>query len=243
MGAVGAASPADEELMKPSLMGADAVVPARPMERHWTTAARKALVATSGLLMWGWCYLHLLGNLTAFAGSDAMDAYAALLRRGRGWPLWSLRLLLGTALLGHVLLAAGLFVRARRARPVRYAVTGHQTASRASRSMRWSGILLLSFIIFHVLHLTVGALHPDFKPGQVYANLVRGLGSGLVVIWYVLAAAALGLHLSHGVCAAPVSLGWRVPQRTLARVAAVLGLVLGLGFASVPVAIALGVLS
>lgn len=229
--------------MKSSLMGADAVVSAPATDQHWTTAARKALVAASGLLMWAWCYLHLLGNLTAFAGPDAMDAYAKLLRRGHGWPLWGMRALLLAALLGHVLLAAGLFLRARRARPLRYAEARYQAASWASRSMRWSGVLLLSFIVFHVLHLTVGALHPDFEPGQAYANLVNGFGSGLVVVWYVLAAAALGLHLSHGVCAAPVSLGLRVSARMMARLAAVLGLVLGLGFAAIPLAISLGVLS
>lgn len=227
--------------MKSSLMDADVSAPATA--RHWTTSARKALVAVSGLFMWGWCYLHLLGNLTAFAGPDAMKTYAQLLRRGHGVPLWGMRALLGAALLGHVLLAAGLLLRARRARPMRYALTRYQAASWASRSMRWSGVLLLSFIVFHVLHLTVGNLHPDFEPGQPYANLVRGFGSGLVVGLYLLAAAALGLHLSHGVCAAPVSLGWRLPQRTLARLAIILGLVLALGFASVPVAIWLGVLS
>lgn len=229
--------------MNRSPVGADAVVSAPSPDQHRTTAARKAVLAASGLLMWGWCYLHLLGNLTAFAGPGALDAYAALLRRGYGLPLWGLRALLGTALLGHVLLAAGLVVRARRARPVRYAVTRYRAASWGSRSMRWSGVLLLSFIVFHVLHLTVGALHPDFRPGQVHANLVRGLDSGPVVVFYLLAAAALGLHLSHGVCAATVSLGWRVSQRKVGRLAAVLGLALGLGFAAVPVAIALGVLS
>lgn len=243
MRAEGAVSSTDEELMKSSLMAAGAVVSAPRTDRHWTTSARKSLVSASGLLMWAWCYLHLLGNLTAFAGPDAMDRYAALLRRGHGLPLWSLRALLAAALLGHVLLAAGLFVRARRARPVRYAVTRYQAASWASRSMRWSGALLLSFIVFHVLHLTVGALHPELKPGHVYANLVNGFGSRLVVIWYVLAAAALGLHLSHGLCAAPVSLGWGLSQRSMTRLAVSLGLLLALGFAAVPVAIALGVLS
>jgi hypothetical protein len=133
----------------------------------------KALAAVSGLFMTGWLVLHLLGNFTAFSGTAAMDTYAAALRR-LGPLLWLVRGGLLVAFFVHVGATLTLAKRARMARPVR-AEAGFHASSVASRAMAVGGPMLLVFVVYHLLHLTFGVVHPTFVPGHVYANLVSGV--------------------------------------------------------------------
>jgi succinate dehydrogenase / fumarate reductase cytochrome b subunit len=208
-----------------------------------STVGKKALVAASGLLLSAWVLLHLLGNLTVFAGPAAADGYAAKLHGAPGL-LWAVRLGLLAAALVHVAGVLSLARRARCARPVRASPPRHRASTLASRTMGAGGLLLLAFVVLHLLHLTFGVIHPRFQPGRVYDNVVLGLRAPAVAAGYAAAAGLLGLHLFHGLWGAVRSLGLR--QRTAGSLrrplVAVLATAVAAGFASVPLAVLAGVL-
>jgi len=205
-----------------------------------STVGRKALVAASGLLLCAWVALHVAGNLTVFSGPEAADGYAASLRR-MPVALWAARIGLGVAAAVHIAGVASLTRADRAARP-RHRARGPRASTWAARSMRLGGALLLAFVIFHLLHLTLGVANPSFLPGHVYANVVRGLHSPAMAGIYIGAALLLGLHLFHGLWAAVRSLGvWpdAAARRRRPAVAA-LSAAVALGFASVPLAVLAG---
>jgi succinate dehydrogenase / fumarate reductase, cytochrome b subunit len=212
------------------------------MRSRWrSTVVRKALVAVSGLVLWTWIVLHVAGNLTLLQGPAVADGYAAALRRSPGW-LWAARAGLATALLVHV---AGVVALTRTARAARPRHAWHRPAdvsAVASRGMRIGGALLLAFVIYHLLHLTAGVLHPHFEPGHVYANVVIGLQSAPIAAVYVAAAFLLGLHLLHGLWAVTRTLGVRPESAARRRrpAAAVVSAAIALGFASIPLAVLAG---
>jgi succinate dehydrogenase / fumarate reductase cytochrome b subunit len=108
--------------------------------------------------------------------------------------------------------------------------------------MRWGGVLLLVFIVYHILHFTTGTVHPDFVRGQVYDNLVTGLRVPAVAVFYLLAMLALALHLSHGAWSLFQTLGLTHPRLERGRrgLAVVLAIVVPAGFAAIPLAVLLG---
>jgi succinate dehydrogenase / fumarate reductase, cytochrome b subunit len=207
-----------------------------------STIALQAVAAVSGVFLFGWVLLHLAGNLTLFGGAAAADGYAAMLRR-TGPLLWLVRLALLLAFALHLWATATL---ARRAPPGSRLVAAGRTRSAtvASRSMRAGGLLLLLFLVYHLLHLTIGTAHPQFLAGRVHHNVVTGLGVPLVAAVYLAASALLGLHLSHGLWAALGSLGLRPDRdpRRNRRLATLFGLLVGGAFASIPLAVAAGAL-
>jgi succinate dehydrogenase / fumarate reductase, cytochrome b subunit len=205
------------------------------------SVGRKAVVGVTGLLLMGWCCLHLLGTLTVFAGPAVMDRYAGWLRQGASVPLWCLRAALLAAFGLHVWLVLGLWARARRARPIAYAARGANAVSAGARWLRWGSLLLLLAIVGHVAHLSFGLGHAGFDTRHAYSSLVRGVDSGWIAGAYVAFAALFGLHITHGVGAALVSLGGVLGERGRRWAARGVGLTLGLGFALIPLAIALGV--
>jgi len=211
------------------------------VELWGSTVGRKALVALSGLLLGMWVVLHLLGNLTVFSGAATADGYAAALRRIPAW-LWIARAGLAVAAVVHVAGVVSLTRASRAARPRHEGRARRRASTLAARSMRVGGALLLAFVVYHLLHLTFGVLHPGFVAGRVYDNVVRGLRPPWVAGVYVAAASLLGSHLFHGLWAAARSLGAR-PEAAAARrrpaVAAVSAAV-ALGFASVPIAVLTG---
>jgi succinate dehydrogenase / fumarate reductase cytochrome b subunit len=196
------------------------------------------------LLLWLWIALHAVGLLSMFGKPGAIDRYAALLH-GAPWLLWPMRaglvLFAAVHVTGSMLLArrARAALRGRSRGAVRYSPT-----SFASRSMRLGGAGLLVFVVLHVLHMTIGVLHPSFVPGHVAANLARGLASPLVACGYIAAAVTVGLHVLHGLWSAPRSLG--IGEHTARKhprpVVALVALALVLGFAAVPIAVLAGVL-
>jgi len=206
-----------------------------------STVGRKALVAASGLVLWTWVVLHLLGNLTVFSGGAALDGYAAALRRVPA-GLWAVRALLAAATAVHVAGVTSLACAGRAARPRRAMPLPRTPSAVAARSMRAGGALLLAFVVYHVLHLTFGVLHPRFLPGHVYDNVVVGLRPTWVAAVYVAAAAIVGLHVFHGLRAAMWSLGLG-RERLGGRgrpVVAMLAAAVAAGFAAVPVAVLAG---
>jgi succinate dehydrogenase / fumarate reductase cytochrome b subunit len=194
---------------------------------------------------------HMLGNLKVYLGADAFNHYAEGLREfgdpflGPGQALWIARIVLILALVLHVWSSVTLSRQNRAARSVEYKKRESMEFSRASRSMRWGGLALLAFIVFHILHLTTGTVHPDFIAGDAYHNFVAGFQSYPVVAVYVIAMIALGLHLYHGVWSAFQTLGAAGPRinRWRRPLAAAISLVVMCGNLSFPIAVLIGIVS
>lgn len=201
-----------------------------------STIGKKVVMAITGLIGIGFVLGHMTGNLLAFQGAEKIDAYAALLHGPLHTPLIVARLVLLAAVVLHALAAYQLTMRSRAARPVAYAAQQPQVATFASRTLRLGGVLLLVFIVFHILHFTLGTVHPAFEEGRVYQNLVTGFQQKWVALFYVVAMAALGLHLFHGAWSSMRTLGLVKPSADpLKRVLPiVLAVVVSAGFAVVP---------
>lgn len=205
-----------------------------------STVGRKIVMAVTGMILVGFVTAHMTGNLLMFKGPAAINGYSRFLHSA-GELLWAVRLVLLIALIFHVHSAWSLSRDARAARPDGYAERKVQAATWSARTMRWGGVLLLAFVIFHLLHFTTGTLHPDFDPHDVYSNVVIGFSVPAVVTFYVVAMAALALHLHHGVWSLFQTLGLNHPHLNPARrhLATFLAVVVPVGFASIPVAVML----
>jgi succinate dehydrogenase / fumarate reductase cytochrome b subunit len=206
-----------------------------------STIGKKVIMAVTGLVMAGFLVLHMLGNLQAFDGGARINAYSAFLH-STGEFLWLARAVLLVAVVLHIDAAIQLTRIARAARPQDYAERRSQVATVASRSLRWGGVILAAFIVFHILHMTTGTVHPSFVPGDVYHNLVTGFLVWPVAVFYLVAMAALGLHLYHGVWSSARTLGVVRPSpHPLHRpVAIAVSVVVALGFALIPIAVLAG---
>lgn len=215
-----------------------------------STVGKKIIMAITGAALLGFVVGHMAGNLKMFGGIGVdgvykMDHYAEFLRTmgadlfGRETLLWGARVVLLVCVGLHILMAFQLSAINRRARPVGYKVQSYQSSTLASRGMMIGGIILLSFIIFHILHFTTGDLHfRGFEYGKVYANVWNGFQSPLVVVFYILAMAALAFHTFHGAWSLFQTIGVDGPilNPILRGVAMVLAVVLFIGFVSVPIA-------
>jgi succinate dehydrogenase cytochrome b subunit len=206
---------------------------------------KKIVMGVTGLIGIGFVLLHMAGNLLAFRGSEALNAYAHFLA-STGELLWLLRLVLIVAVILHVIAAYQLTVQNRAARPVGYFNREPQVSTWAARTMRWGGVLLLVFIVLHIMHFTNPGWRPDgvFAKSDVYANVVISFQIWWVTLFYVLAMMSLGLHLYHGVWSSVRSIGAAQPSpRPLhRRVALALAVILWLGFTAVPVAVFAGLI-
>jgi succinate dehydrogenase / fumarate reductase cytochrome b subunit len=208
--------------------------------RSWV--GKKALMAVTGFALFLYVVVHMLGNLQAFQSALALDRYA---RQLRVFPalLWTARVLLAASALVHVVAGSQLWAARRRARGVAYRDHRTEDSTPASRTMFWSGLLILGFVVYHLLDLTFGVVNPDFREGEVFHNLVASLARGAAAAFYVLAVAGLGFHLWHGFWSAFQSLGFanRAFTPGIQRVAAALATLIAVGFAAVPLAVLLGV--
>ena len=190
------------------------------------------------------------GNLKIFFGAGAFDHYAHWLRTigtpllPNEWYLWIQRTVLTVAVLAHIGAATILARRARKARPIRYAHRPAIQGSYAARTMRWGGVIILLFVIFHILDLTTGTVNPVGDPARPYANVVADFAPHrwYVTLFYALAIIAVGLHLRHGIFSAARTLGQRTArgERVWKAVALVLSVVLVVGYLSVPFAVITG---
>lgn len=217
------------------------------MNRLWllwnSSVGKKVIMAVTGLIMVAYLITHVLANLLVFQGPANINAYSAFLH-GTGGALWAARVVLLAALVLHVAAAVQLANRRFGARPVGYAGGRRpQVSTWASRTIRWGGVLILVFLIYHILHFTVGTAHPEFAEGNPYHNVATGFRDPSVVILYLVAMAAVGLHLYHGVWSSGRSLGVSPPAPNPLRrtVALVLALLIWLGFTIIPVAVYAGV--
>jgi succinate dehydrogenase / fumarate reductase, cytochrome b subunit len=156
-----------------------------------------------------------------------------------------MRLVLLAALVVHVWAALRLARLSRQARPVSYDKQESLVFSYASRTMFWGGIIVGIFVVYHLLHFTWGTVHPDFRYGAVYYNLIVGFQVPLVSAFYILAMIPLGLHMYHGLWSSLQTLGANSPQYNRYRrpFAAAVALAVAVGNASIPVAVLTGILS
>jgi succinate dehydrogenase / fumarate reductase cytochrome b subunit len=215
-----------------------------------SSVSLKILMAATGLLLVGFLFAHMIGNLKIFVGAESFDHYAEWLRAlgtpllPETWYLWIQRAVLTFALVGHIAAATILARRARRARPVRYAHRPRVQGSYAARTMRWGGVIVLLFVIYHILDLTTGTLNPIGDKAHPYANVVADFAPGrwYVTLFYTLAVVAVGLHLRHGIFSAARTLGQRTARgERIARAAALaLAIILVAGYLSVPFAVLTG---
>jgi len=209
-----------------------------------STLGKKALMAVTGLILCGFVVAHMLGNLQVYLGPGHLDAYGASLRKVPAL-LWIARFTLLGAVLAHAWAAVTLTRANRAARPVGYRQRQDLAANYASNSMRWGGVTLALFIVYHILHFTTGQVHPDFREGAVHHNFVVGLQVWYVALFYMLAVLALGLHLWHGASSLFQTLGLNHPRYNALRrtAASVLTAVVVLGNLSFPIAVLTGIVT
>ena len=220
-----------------------------------STIALKLAMATSGIIFILYVLLHMYGNLKAFAGHDAYDTYAEHLRTigepmlPHSGALWVVRVVLILSVITHVWSAAALWRRASHARSTKYQVKRNVASSISSRTMRWGGLTILLFVIWHLIEFTIGKVNikggAKNDPYNLLVDSFSGSSWWMVVI-YLLALLALAFHLHHGTFSACQTLGYTntATSRARARIFGwVLAIVISGGFALVPIFIAAGVIT
>ncbi|MBV8552130.1 MAG: succinate dehydrogenase cytochrome b subunit [Acidobacteriaceae bacterium] len=226
--------------MATTVIGARETRPAR----FWAaTNGKKVVMAITGAILFLFVIGHMLGNLQVFEGPDKLNAYGRFLRIVPE-ILWTVRIVLLASVILHIWAAVQLAARKIQARPVGYAKHENVVSDYASRTMYWSGPILLAFVIFHLLHLTAGVIHPggEFVEGDVYHNVVAGFQVWYVSAWYIFSMILLGFHIRHGAWSMFQSVGINHPRYTpiLKKAAAVLAVVIVLGYISIPISVLLG---
>jgi succinate dehydrogenase / fumarate reductase, cytochrome b subunit len=215
---------------------------ARGARFYSTTIGKKAVMAVTGVLLFGFLIAHMAGNLQFFAGPEKLNAYAEKLRE-LGPLLWLMRIGLLIAAILHITASIQLARLKNTARPVSYAKKQSVGSSYASRTMYWSGPIVLAFLIYHLMHLTFGVGGLPYQDLRPYENTIAGFSHPVVTISYVVAMVLLGMHLYHGLWSLFQSLGFSHPRYTprLKLFAKAFTIVIVLGFISVPLAILAGV--
>jgi succinate dehydrogenase / fumarate reductase cytochrome b subunit len=218
--------------------------PYRVVNFWQSTNGKKVVMALTGVMMFLFVIGHLLGNLLVFAGRTRINAYAQFLHFDDSL-LWTVRSILIIAATMHVVVTIQLALRNKEARPISYLRKEAINSSYASRTMYWSGPIVLAFIIFHLLQFTAGYIHPEmrFIPNDVYHNLVTGFRVWWVSAWYVFSISLLGLHLRHGLWSMLQSIGLAHSlrkERALKQVALIVAVLIVLGYISIPISILLG---
>jgi succinate dehydrogenase / fumarate reductase cytochrome b subunit len=212
---------------------------------------KKAVMAVTGAMLVGYVLAHLLGNLQIYSSdAEQINRYAAFLHNPtNAAALWAARSVLLLAVVLHITASIQLWLQNRAARPIGYVKKADIPTSYAARTMIWSGPMVGAFVIFHVLHLTVGAVMPLRELGpnlpDVRYNVIDGFSNPWVSGFYILAMILLCLHLYHGMWSMFQSLGISHPRYTplLKKAAAVLSIAVAVGNCSIPIAVLTGLLT
>jgi len=212
---------------------------------------KKVVMAVTGAVLILFVIAHMVGNLKIFSGQEEINAYSRFLREV-GWPelgygqlLWIVRSVLFVCVILHITAAVQLTRMNWQARPVRYDSRKNVETTWGALTMRWGGLLLAVFIVFHLFHFTGGMV--GFQPGQfehmmVYQNVVAGFSVWPIAFFYILAMGALCLHLDHGIWSMLQTLGWVTLDNTknLKAVSRIVALIIFAGFITVPIAVLTG---
>ena len=218
----------------------------------WNTMiGKKVVMAITGIALVGFVIGHILGNLKIFTGPETINAYSRFLREvgmpelEYGQLLWLVRIFLLICVALHITAAVQLTRMSRAARPIGYTTKKDIETTWGARTMRWGGVLLVAFIVFHLFHLTGGLV--GFGPGQfkdlaVYQNVVAAFAVWPIASFYIIAMAALCFHLDHGIWSLLQTLGWNTARNeaTLQMISRGIAVVVFVGFTSVPGAVMTG---
>jgi succinate dehydrogenase / fumarate reductase cytochrome b subunit len=217
--------------------------PANPITFWQSTNGKKVVMAVTGFIMFAFVIGHMLGNLQMFEAPEHINAYGHFLHN-LGELLWIERAGLLLAITLHIVATIQLALRSKAARPIGYSRRKAINSSYASRTMYWSGPIVLVFIIFPLLQFTAGYVHPHatFTQGDVYQNVVAGFQVWWVSAWYIFAMILLGLHLSHGLWSMFQSVGIAHPRVSvyLKFAARSVAALIILGYISIPISVLLG---
>ena len=217
-------------------------LPLRRTERFYgSSVGLKAVMAVSGAMLFLFVLGHLIGNLQIYEGPEKLNHYSQFLHSMPGL-LWLVRIVLLVMVVLHIWSAVRLGLRNFAARPTGYVQKKPAGSTYASRTMYWSGPIILAFVIYHLLDFTFGTVNPHFEEGNVYANVVASFRLIPVSAFYILAMLLLCLHLYHGLWSMFQSLGFYHPRYTpvLRRAAAVAAILIAAGNISIPVAVMAG---
>jgi len=206
-----------------------------------STVGKKAVMAVSGCVLFLFVLTHLAGNLQIYEGPEKINNYARLLRSMPAL-LWGARITLLVMLALHIWSSIQLAIRNNAARPTHYVKKKAAGSSYASRTMYWSGPIVLAFVIYHLLDFTFGTVNPAYQEGNVYANVVASFQLPQVSAFYIFAMLLLCLHLYHGLWSMFQSLGIPSARYTLAlkRGAAVIAILIAAGNISIPLSVLAG---
>jgi succinate dehydrogenase / fumarate reductase cytochrome b subunit len=190
-----------------------------PVEFYRSAVGKKYVMAITGIILLGYVLAHMIGNLKAYLGPAEVDSYSEFLRdllvpiAPRTLVLWLMRSVLIAAFAFHMHAAYELTKMNHRARPAKYtSQRDYVAANFASRTMRWSGIIVILFVAWHLADLTWGFANPDFVRGDPYNNMVQSFERVPVAVLYIVANIALGIHIFHGAWSLFQSLGWNNPR-------------------------------
>jgi succinate dehydrogenase / fumarate reductase cytochrome b subunit len=225
--------------------------PSRLLVLWSSVIGKKVVMAVTGAVLILFVIAHMVGNMKIFNGPEEINAYSRFLRQV-GWPelgygqlLWIVRGVLFICAVLHITAATQLTILNRQARPVEYGSRKNVETTWGALTMRWGGVLLAVFIVFHLFHFTGGMV--GFEPGQfehlmVYQNVVAGFQNVPIALFYILAMGALCLHLDHGIWSMLQTLGWVNQDNTksLRTISRVVALIIFAGFVAVPISVLAG---
>jgi succinate dehydrogenase / fumarate reductase cytochrome b subunit len=232
-------------------MVATKAAPNRLLALWGSVIGKKVVMALTGAVLILFVIMHMVGNLKIFSGPEEINAYSRFLREvaypelANGQLLWIVRIVLLICAALHITAAAQLTIMNRQARPVGYEAKKDVETTWGALTMRWGGVLLAIFIVFHLFHFTGGMV--GFQPGQfehlmVYQNVVAGFSNVPIAIFYIIAMFALCLHLDHGIWSMLQTLGFVNTDNTksLRTVSRFIAFIIFAGFVSVPVSVLAG---
>ena len=213
----------------------------RSQRFYSSTVGKKAVMAVSGCILFLFVLVHLAGNLQIYEGPEKLNDYSRFLHSMPGL-LWGARITLMVMVVLHIWSSIQLAIRNNAARPTGYIKKKAAGSTYASRTMYWSGPIILAFVIYHLLDFTFGTVNPNFQEGNVYSNVVASFQLPLVSAFYILAMLLLCMHLYHGLWSMIQSLGFPQAGYTpvLKRAAAVLAILIAAGNISIPVSVLAG---
>jgi succinate dehydrogenase / fumarate reductase cytochrome b subunit len=205
-------------------------------------------MAVTGIVLFLYAIAHMLGNLQVFIGQDAINSYGVLLRTFPPFLVVARTVLLLSVGL-HIIAAIRVTLLNRAARPERYAVRKAQEASYAARTLLVSGVLIATYVVYHVMHFTTrnlnttySELHDSAGRHDIYSMVVGSFQNPAIAIAYIVAMVLVAMHLSHGIGSFMQTLGWTHPRYGTRHLGPVIATIIAIGYIAVPVASLLGIL-